>query len=237
MSRNRVAAALIVAIVLGIGLFGLQRWVAQTKGAALVLVAAWFVVVGIAIVLAARSRPELRRAALGTYAAIGVATIAIGYWTGVRDEEVDEDVVVPAAAATEEERAQGLAASAEAGGGPKPQDTKPQKPRGPVELASGSFAGVDGHAGAGKATVVRAPSGERTLTFTEFDVDPGPTVEVYLTRDPGEIDDRIELGQLKGNVGDQQYPIPGSADLGAYDTVVLYCIPFTVRIAVAPLQG
>lgn len=50
------------------------------------------------------------------------------------------------------------------------------------------------------------------------------------------FDDRVELGGLKGNVGDQEYAIPADADLRRYDTVVLYCTPFTVRIAVAPLS-
>ena len=41
---------------------------------------------------------------------------------------------------------------------------------------------------------------------------------------------------LKGNVGDQQYEIPADANLNHYGTVVLYCTPFTVRIAVAELS-
>jgi len=66
-------------------------------------------------------------------------------------------------------------------------------------------------------------------------VDPGVQVEVYLTKDDSSVGDRIELGGLKGNVGNQQYSIPKSADLSTYDTVMLYCVPFTVRIATAPL--
>ena len=46
----------------------------------------------------------------------------------------------------------------------------------------------------------------------EFDVDPGVDVDVYLTRGDDDVADRIELGDLKGNVGDQQYAIPGGAD-------------------------
>ena len=64
----------------------------------------------------------------------------------------------------------------------------------------------------------------------------GAKVVVWLTQDETSFDDRVELGNLKGNVGDQQYAIPDSADLRRYDTVVLYCTPFTVRIAVAPLS-
>ena len=83
--------------------------------------------------------------------------------------------------------------------------------------------------------MVRDANGTRQLTFTDFDVDPGPGVVVYLARDERNTGDVIELGDLKGNVGDQQYTVPADADLSSYDTVILWCVPFTTRIAVAPL--
>ena len=52
-----------------------------------------------------------------------------------------------------------------------------------------------------------------------------------------ETGDRVELGSLKGNVGNQQYEIPADADLNRHGTVMLYCTPFTVRIAVAELMS
>ena len=61
--------------------------------------------------------------------------------------------------------------------------------------------------------MVEQPGGERLLTFTEFDVDPGVDVDVYLTPSTESVADRVELGGLKGNVGDQQYEIPADADL------------------------
>ncbi len=228
---SRLISGLAVAAALGIGLLVLQRWVAETMDAAIVLVSVWFVLVGAAVLVAVRRRPELRAAALGTYAAIAVASAAVGYWTGFRDKTVDEDVVMATVAASGAERDVALAGGAADRPEPKPNG----EPTGPVRLASGEFSGADGHAGSGVATVVRDADGARTLTFTEFDVDPGVKVEVWLTRDEASVDDRVELGGLKGNVGDQQYAIPADADLGAYDTVVLYCTPFTVRIAVAPL--
>jgi hypothetical protein len=97
------------------------------------------------------------------------------------------------------------------------------------------FTGQDGHAGMGTAEVVRDPDGDRTLTFSEFDVDPGVDVDVYLAPSVEGIDDGIQLGGLKGNVGDQQYEIPADADLREHDSVVLWCTPFTVRIATAEL--
>ena len=229
MTRNRAIAAIAVAVALGVGLLVLQRWVAETKTAAIVLVGIWFVLVGLVTLVAVRGRPELRVAALGTYAAIALASAVVGYWTGFRDDKVDEEVVMATMAARGEERDAALA-------GEMPDRARPDRePTGPVELANGDFTGADGHAGSGVATVVREPDGGRTLTFTEFEVDPGPGVEVWLTRSESSLDDRIELGGLKGNVGNQQYEIPADANLAEYDTVVLYCTPFTVRIAVAPL--
>ncbi len=221
-------AVIAVASALGVGLLGLQRWIAETKTAAIVLVALWFVVVGVAMLVVVRGRPELRVPALGTYAAIALASAVVGYWTGFRDDRVDEDVVVATMAAGGAERDEALA-------GEMPDRAKDRAPAGPVELAGGDFTGADGHAGSGVATVVREPDGGRKLTFTDFEVDPGPGVEVWLTRDESNLDDRVELGGLKGNVGNQQYEIPADANVAEYDTVVLYCTPFTVRIAVAPL--
>ena len=61
-------------------------------------------------------------------------------------------------------------------------------------------------------------------------------MDVYLTPSADDVSDRVELGGLKGNVGDQQYAIPADADLRRYSNVILWCKPFTVRIAVANLN-
>lgn len=232
MSRERILSAFVVASALGIGLLVLQRWVAETKPAAITLVALWFVIVGVLALIASSRRPELRGPVLGTYVAIAVATVAIGYVTGFRDTKVDEDVVMAA------ERVAGADRDAALAGGEseQPEPKKPKQPAEPVELARGGFTGADGHAGTGTATIVRNTDGSRSLTFTDFDVDPGAKVVVWLTRDETSLDHRIDLGGLKGNVGDQEYDLPDDADLRSYDTVVLYCTPFTVRIAVAPLS-
>ena len=215
----------------------LQRWIAQTKWVAIVLVICWFIVVGIGLTVYLRGHRELLLAAGGTFAAILIGTIAIGYWTGFRDKEVDEDVVMAATRATASEQAAALAAQPAEPEAAAPEPSAPARTE-PVEITSGSFSGEDGHAGRGTATVIKQPDGKRVLTFTDFDVDNGVDVDVYLTPGDGtDVSDRIELGDLKGNVGNQQYEIPDDADLGQYSTVVLYCIPFSVRIAIAPLDA
>jgi hypothetical protein len=224
-----VIAAVVVATVLGIPMLILQRYVAETRGAAIALVGIWLALVGVAVLIIARRRPRLRLALAGTWVAVLLGTLAIGYWTGFRDMRVMEDVAMASGQASAAQRDSGLSGGS-GGGSPSGSSTKE-----PVELATGAFEGADGHAGSGTATVIEQPGGERVLTFTEFDVDPGVDVEVYLTPGTDSIDDRIELGGLKGNVGDQQYEIPADADLRRYDSVILWCTPFTVRIAVAAL--
>jgi hypothetical protein len=236
--RRALFVAVAVGAAIGIPMAILQRYIATTRGGAILLVLAWFGICGIGILWYFRGRPALRLVAGATYAAVLLGTVAIGYWTGFRDTVVDENVVEATARASAAERDRGLAEGTPPGApeGNASQGNGASK-HAPVELARGEFAGADGHAGSGIATVVQGPSGQRTLTFTEFDVDPGVDVDVYLVPGDGsDVSDRVELGNLKGNVGNQQYEIPADADLNRYGTVVLWCKPFTVRIAVAELD-
>ena len=42
-------------------------------------------------------------------------------------------------------------------------------------------------------------------------------------------------GSLKGNIGNQNYEIPVNVDVTGYGSVVIYCAPFHVIFATAPL--
>ncbi len=46
----------------------------------------------------------------------------------------------------------------------------------------------------------------------------------------------IDLGSLKGNIGNQNYEIPADVDLSTYKGVVIYCMPFHVVFATASLD-
>ena len=232
MEESRRHPLLVVGLMLVLIAAGsvlLQREVAETMTEALLLSIAWAGIVGLAFLVYAWPRGILPQvmAGLAVGAVIGGGSY---YWFSVRDEEVDEDVVTAAQTAQGAQAQQGLRGSAQGSGADAKQG-------GNTTLASGSFQGEDGHDGAGTATVVQEAGGGRLLTFTDFDVDPGAAVEVWLTTGPNETEDRVELGGLKGNVGNQQYEIPADADLNRHGTVVLYCTPFTVRIAVADLMS
>ena len=227
-SRGLIAAATTGA-AFGIGAIVLQRWVAQTFGVALLLVVIWFALVALVALLYARRRPGALGPVLTTLVLIAFSSAAVAYWTAFRKDEVNEAVAMAATRASGAERTAALVAGAP---GPGRRDARPSGPR---ELLSGEVEGQDGHAGEGLATVVEE-GGERVLTLTDFDVDAGPDVNVYLSTSATGIDDAIELGDLKGERGDQGYEIPGDADLTRYDELVLYCIPFTTRIATAELR-
>lgn len=47
---------------------------------------------------------------------------------------------------------------------------------------------------------------------------------------------RVELGKLKGNEGDQNYEIPAGTDLAKFQTVSIYCECFNANFGAAPLE-
>ena len=83
--------------------------------------------------------------------------------------------------------------------------------------------------------------GKRYLRFEDLEVDNGPDLKVYLSPEPasseeGSFDDGIlSLGDLEGNVGDQNYELPPSVDPECYRSAVVWCERFGVGFAVAPL--
>ncbi|MDX2381755.1 MAG: DM13 domain-containing protein [Acidimicrobiia bacterium] len=117
-----------------------------------------------------------------------------------------------------------------------PPTTEPQI----VAVAAGAF-GPRTHPGSGVASVLTDGSAQRFLRFEEFSTDNGPDLNVYLTvadadAPEGDFDDDfVDLGNLKGNIGDQNYEIPPDVDLERYDTVVVWCVRFSVAFTTADL--
>lgn len=110
-------------------------------------------------------------------------------------------------------------------------------------LASGNFSGVDSvHQGTGVVRVIR--TGEETvIRFTEFDVTNGPDLYVWLIKADGlesssdvTSSEWVELGLLKGNVGDQNYDLPADVDILEFGSVAIWCKQFGVLFASADLS-
>jgi hypothetical protein len=110
-----------------------------------------------------------------------------------------------------------------------------------VELGSGTFRSLE-HATTGRARVVELDEGSRFVRLEDLDTSDGPDLRIYLTDQPvsddwGVWDDGkfVDLGALKGNVGDSNYRIPDDLDLSGIRTVVIWCRRFTVGFGVAPI--
>lgn len=104
----------------------------------------------------------------------------------------------------------------------------------PVRLGEGPVRGIN-HKGAGTASLVRLATGAVVVRLEGLDVDNAPDVVVQLI--PGADRERPTgdgetLGKLKGNRGNQNYPVPAGVDLKRGDwTVLLWCRAFAVPIA------
>jgi hypothetical protein len=111
-------------------------------------------------------------------------------------------------------------------------------------LETGTFHGKV-HKTSGRATIYREADGRLLLRLTNFQTSNGPDVHVVLIAAKDADDDanflkssteRIELGSLKGNEGDQNYNIPSGTDLKKFQTVSIYCVRFNANFGAAPLE-
>ena len=107
-----------------------------------------------------------------------------------------------------------------------------------VTLAAGEFEDADSfHQGSGTATIL-GQGDQQVLRFEEFDVTNGPDLHVLLVENIDgtnheELGAYVDLGALKGNMGNQNYEIPANVDLSQYAGVMIYCMPFHVVFATA----
>ena len=107
-------------------------------------------------------------------------------------------------------------------------------------LRTGSFVGVgDGiHNAEGIAKVIPLQEDETSsniLRLENLRVSNGPDLYVYLATDKS-ASDFVNVGKLKANNGNQNYDIPAGTDLIKYDTVLIWCRPFSVLFGSAELR-
>lgn len=114
-------------------------------------------------------------------------------------------------------------------------------PSKPVLLKEGQFHSV-AHDTRGMAAIYELPGGKRVLRFTDFETSNGPAVRVYLVSvDDAKDSDTIKnasfvnLGEIKGNRGDQNYDLPADLNLSKYHSVTVWCQRFSVNFGTAPL--
>ena len=117
-----------------------------------------------------------------------------------------------------------------------------QRSSSPQRLVSGQFYGIL-HPTAGTATVYRLGDGSRLLRFTGFSTSNGPDVHVYMVASDDAKDSAtvlragfIDLGTIKGNMGDQNYTLNSEVDLSKYRAISVWCKRFSVNFGTAPLM-
>lgn len=165
---------------------------------------------------------------LGVAAVLAVVALAVFQpWKLFVDRTVDEAPPTAAAPAAPVKPAAPASAAA-----------------GPVELARGELISHE-HASSGSVVVLELPDGSRVLRLEDLDTSDGPLLKVWLTdapviegRDGWYVFDdgaHVDLGDLKGNIGSSNYPIPAGTDLAALTSVSIWCERFAVSFAAAEL--
>jgi len=109
-------------------------------------------------------------------------------------------------------------------------------------LESGRFYSIL-HPTEGTATIYQMGDGTRVLRFTSFSTSNGPDVHVYMVA-PDDAKDAatvqkagfVDLGVIKGNIGDQNYTLGSDLDLAKYRAVSIWCKRFSVNFGAAALR-
>lgn len=188
-----------------------------------------------------RRRPWLL---LGIVALAGIAFVLVWFqpYKLFLDDKVDDAFPVAASPATDQEETEATAATADPAA---PVDdgavaVPPPAPADPVALATGSFRSLD-HDTSGQATVFELADGSRVLRLEGFETDNGPDLRVYLSTATADADedafdeDFVDLGALRGNIGNQNYELPADVELDQFQSVVIWCRRFTSGFGVSPL--
>ena len=170
---------------------------------------------------------------------VGVAIVAGGLlWYLFRPDALIISKTVTEPFPASEHAMSSMAASTRSGSSPAMAE---QAAAEPARLASGRFHS-NAHETRGVASIYRLDDGQLVLRLTDFRTSNGPDVRVYLVaaadvqkEDAAKRAGIVDLGALKGNVGDQNYNIPEGLDLTKYRAVSIWCRRFSVNFGAAPL--
>ncbi|MGC5171472.1 DM13 domain-containing protein [Microbacterium sp. DT81.1] len=180
----------------------------------------------------------------GIAAGLAICALVVGGlvfqpWLLFIDVRVDDDI--PAAATPT------AAVPTPSSATPLEPTSTPEAPQRtePVDLLAGTFLSHE-HETTGTARVILLPDGRRQLALESLATTNGPDVHVWLSAGPVvEGTDGwftagghpfVDLGMIKGNLGDQLYDIPDDVDLDVFRSVDLWCVQFSVSFGAAALS-
>ena len=182
---------------------------------------------------------------------VAVPVLGLGWWLFSPyfiDEEVDEEFPFSASATIPDDLTQQEAEDqmVDAAGAPDSDSTEDmpdemddmtEEEQVAAVVVQGTFTDQDAvHQGEGRATIYSLPDGSNVLRFEDFRVTNGPDLHVLVSPD-GTVGSATDLGQLKGNVGNQNYELPADLDPASLTTVIIYCDPFRVIFSTADLSA
>ncbi len=170
--------------------------------------------------------------AVTSVALLVVALAAFQPWKLFIDVTVNEDLPTIASSESAEPSAEPTTTVAE--------QATPER----VVTAEGTFISHE-KSTEGKARIITLADGSRVLRLVDFDTDNGPDLKVWLAAAPVlegtdgwfvfDDDKYLDLGPLKGNKGNQNYPIPADADISELTSVTIWCDRFSVSFGAAEL--
>lgn len=183
--------------------------------------------------------------ALVLVAVVGVGLYLFQPWRLFVNTTVDEasPLAVSAPASSPSPGIDEAADVDEAAATPAPE-ASPSDAAQPTVIATGEFISHE-HGTSGAASVIALPGGDRVLRIEGLDTSNGPDLRVWLSDAPV-IDgpdgwfvfddgDYADLGELKGNRGNQNYRIPATVDLDDLTSVTIWCDRFSVSFGAAEL--
>lgn len=102
-------------------------------------------------------------------------------------------------------------------------------------IYEGNFVDADSsHRVKGIANILSV-DGKNYLRLEDFESTNGPDLKVYLSNDL-KAGKYKSLGDLKGNIGNQNYELSEDVDISDYKYVLIWCEPFRVLFGYAELK-
>jgi hypothetical protein len=98
----------------------------------------------------------------------------------------------------------------------------------------GPFAGENGHATSGTASIVEEGGKYYVQLNGDFSFDGAPDPKLALGN--GTVDAATAMANLTSNTGEQRYELPAGIDPAGYTTLHVWCEEFTVSLGVAPVN-
>ncbi|MDP3901545.1 MAG: DM13 domain-containing protein [bacterium] len=102
-------------------------------------------------------------------------------------------------------------------------------------ISQGKFIGLDFHNAEGTVKLLQIDKKIYIRFEDDFKVTNGPDLFVHFGKN-GDYSPHANLGELKGNIGAQNYEVPENINIEDFDEIWVWCRAFSVPFGKAELQ-